>query len=265
MLNKFKIIIRILIYKFGLEIHKKSLLNQIDDPFFVLSKLLDGQKIKLIVDGGASIGDTSARFSSLFPHAVIHAFEPFPKFYNILKKNCSRNLLIKPHDNALSDTNGQKILNINKSEGTNSLLNTKLDKNHHHHDLLTPVGSVEVKTITLDELFPNAIIDILKLDLQGGEFDALIGAKELISNHKINSILCEIIFDKHYQSQKNGTELLSFIESNGFSLFNFYQCNYHQGKLIQADALFFHKSTQTLINKNADKYFMQFSKYLNLS
>ena len=37
-----------------------------DEPFFIAAKILKESSINIIVDGGASIGDTSLRLSELF-------------------------------------------------------------------------------------------------------------------------------------------------------------------------------------------------------
>ena len=63
-----------------------KLFDDSDDPMFVLSKILEPNKVNMIIDGGASIGDTSQSFSKLFPNALVHAFEPFPPFLDALQK-----------------------------------------------------------------------------------------------------------------------------------------------------------------------------------
>jgi hypothetical protein len=157
---------------------------------------------------------------------------------------------------------GTDSLNINKSEGTNSLLCSCVSKNHPHHDLLASVNKVNVVTKKLDRLFPTETIDILKLDLQGGEYNTLIGAVNLLTSNRIKSIICEVIFEKSYNNQKNAFDLISLIETYNFKLFNLYQCHYHHGKLLQADALFFHSSIIEIVEENSKNQLMPHSKYL---
>ena len=52
---------------------------------FLLSKLLSSRKVKCIIDGGASIGETSKRFSDIFCNAFVHAIEPYPNFYKCIE------------------------------------------------------------------------------------------------------------------------------------------------------------------------------------
>jgi len=239
-----------------------NLTKRSDDPFIIINKLLPVFDTKLIVDGGASIGDTSMKLSKLFPFAIVHAFEPFPKFYHILEDICKKNPRIIPYDFALSNVETTDSLNVNKSEGTNSLFRSSVSKDHPHHDLLAPVSKVDVFTKKLDNLFPTETIDILKLDLQGGEYNTLIGATNLLTSNRVKSIICEIIFEKSYHNQKNAFDLISMIETYNFKLFNLYQCHYHHGKLLQADALFFHKSIDYTVIKSSMNYIMPHSKFL---
>jgi len=259
---KLKFLLKKLILFLGYSLLNINIIKRSDDPFIIISELLPVFDTKLIVDGGASIGDTSIKLAKLFPFSKVHAFEPFPKFYHILEGICKKNVNITAYNFALSDVEGTNSLNINKSEGTNSLFRSCVSKDHPHHDLLAPVSKVDVFTKKLDYLFPTETIDILKLDLQGGEYNALIGAIDLLTSNRIKSIICEIIFEKSYHDQKNAFDIISLIESYNFKLFNLYQCHYHHGKLLQADALFFHKSKDDTVVKSSMKYIMPHSKFL---
>ena len=52
-------------------------------------------------------------------------------------------------------------------------------------------------------------VDILKLDLQGGELDALDGASKSLKEGKIKCILCEVMFECHYYNQPSAGKLLN--------------------------------------------------------
>jgi FkbM family methyltransferase len=261
---KLKVLVRSFLKHFKLSILNTELVDKSDNPFFVISKILTNSETKTIVDGGASVGNTSKELAKLFPNAVVHAFEPFPKFFQTLQEACKSEKRIISYQYALSNNDGTMLLNINKSEATNSLLRTEIQKNHPHCDLLASTGTTKVEIKTLDSLFASEEIDVLKLDLQGGEYDALIGANNLLIKGKIKIIICEVLFEKCYQNQRKASDLINFIESKGFEILNFYQCNYHHGRLLQSDVVFYHKSIAELIVKETSKGFMPHSKYLNL-
>ena len=215
-----------------------------DDPFIILSKVLDPPQIKLVIDGGASIGDTSQRLSVLFPNAVVHAFEPFPDLHQELQNKTNLNAKIIAHLLGLGKSEDKVIFNINKSQGTNSILKSNNRSKEIYGEQMSIEKEILIPINSLDNLFDcheNQCIDILKLDLQGYELDALIGATNLLEKGQIKAILCEVMFEPSYENQPSWIEIVSFIEKYELSLFNLYQKHYYQGRLTQADMIFLRK------------------------
>ena len=247
---------------FNYTILNNELIFNSDDPVRVVSNILDVDKVKIIVDGGASIGDTSKKFSAAFQNATVHAFEPFTKFFRLLKENSKNHNRIIPYSCALSNSSSLEYLNVNVSEGTNSLLRSEAQMTHPHFDLLKTKESIQVETKPLDILFPNETIDLLKLDLQGGEYNALQGAENLLKHERIKCIICEVMFQKSYKNQRNGSELIMYLEKQGFKIFNFYQNHYHHGELLQSDIVFYHNSISSDVDRLKKENFLPFSKYL---
>ena len=261
MLNFLKNKLLFMMSKFGYNIRKQVIIDKSNNPIWVVSKILNVDKVNIIVDAGASIGDITLNLTEVFPNSVIHAFEPFPEFFKILNERSEINNRIIPYSCALSDSDGIDFLNINKSEDTNSLLNTDVHESNPHSDLLETQDTTEVETKTLDLIFPNETIDLIKLDLQGGEYNALQGAKNLLNDQRIKCIICEVMFQKIYKNQRKGSELILFLEKQGFKIFNFYQNHYHHGELLQADVIFYHKSIYNEIDLFKKENFLPFSRY----
>jgi FkbM family methyltransferase len=242
-----------------------KLYDDSDDPMFVLSKILEPETVNTIVDGGASIGETSQIFSKLFPNAVVHAFEPFPTFLDSLKKKSHRNKHIKVCPVALGNNNSSKAFNVNLSEGTNSLLKPNEFATEIYGSIFKTERIIDIQVVKLDEWFKtseNQIIDILKLDLQGGELDALRGAKNLFEQDLIKTVLCEFMFTNTYQEQASWIELARSIENYGLRFFNLYQKHYYKGQIIQADLLFIHPSILEESKERRMKNFHFFSNIL---
>ena len=248
-------IIRSFIAPFGFELRRKKQFEQADDPYHALPLLLDSKEVTTIIDAGASIGDISQKLANLFPLATVHAIEPYPPFHESLESIASKNKRIRPAKLALSDQNGSKFLQINKSEGTNSLLKSNEDGKKIYGDLLSTTGQIKVKSQTLDDfIHEHAIeqVDLLKLDLQGSELPALIGASKALSEGRIKCILCEIMFHPSYESQSSAAAILhDLTERHDYTLFNLYQPNYHHGYLLQVDALLFHSSIHSVAMEKA--------------
>lgn len=251
---------------FNYELRSKNQYKLSDDPVFVLSKILEPENVNLIIDGGASIGDTSQQLSKLFPYAKVHAFEPFPKFLNVLYEKANQNPRIIVHPLALGKENCKKRFNINLSEGTNSLLQPSQKSKEIYGALMEPEATIEVSQKKLDDCIKSTInqnIDILKLDLQGGELDALKGAEKLFKAGRVKAILCELMFEKAYQGQASWIELASLIEDYGLRLFNIYQKHHYNGQIIQADLLFIHSSVLEMSKEKRTISFHKFSDILN--
>ena len=252
--------------KLGYEMTPITKRMKSDDPFLILQRLLGEHKVTVIVDGGASIGDTSERFCNLFPEAVVHAFEPYPPFQEFIRRKSLENPRIKLAPFALAETSGDVVMHVNQSEGTNSLLKPDIEgKGSIYGELLKGKGTVKVKVTSLDDWMRNARIpkvDVLKLDIQGLELEALRGAGESLGNGQVMSIVCEIMFNKCYQEQASWAELVTEIMGHGFALYNFFDHQYANGQLCQTDGLFFHESILESVLEEGAGHFHSYSNLL---
>ena len=137
-----------------------------------------------------------------------------------------------------------------------------MNQDHPHAQFLETMQTIQVVTKKLDILFPNETIDLLKLDLQGGEYNALKGAINLLNDKRIKCIISEVMFQKCYKNQRNASELLLFLEKNGFKIFNFYQNHFHHGKLLQSDVILYHHTISDKVELLKKKSFIPHSKFL---
>lgn len=254
MLNLVKKLIHSILDLLGYHLRRNKTIEQSDDPYHAISILLDKEKTITIIDAGASIGDISQKLMKMFPLATVHSIEPYPPFHAHLEKIATNNPRLVVKKLALSDENGSRFLQINKSEGTNSLLKSNDKGKEIYGELLSNTGEIEVKSQTLDDyIIENSIeqVDLLKLDLQGSELPALTGSAKALTDGKIKCILCEIMFQPHYESQPSASEILhELMDKHDYTLFNLYQHHYHHGYLCQTDALLFHSSIyKTAIKK----------------
>ena len=78
---------------------------------------------------------------------------------------------------------------------------------------------------------------ILKLDVQGFEFEALQGCESLIG--RFEWVYCECSFVELYSGQKLAADIIEWLANRGFRLIGTYNPSYdRQGISIQADLLF---------------------------
>jgi len=77
----------------------------------------------------------------------------------------------------------------------------------------------------LKTLIPQ--VDILKIDVEGHEFEVLIGAKKLLNKSSSLEILCEI-----WDNNLNYHKIIKYLESLNFELIRKINDNYIFKKLI---------------------------------
>jgi len=148
-------------------------------------------------DIGANVGFYSLLFSLNCKH--VFAFEPFPRNLSYLERMCRinglDNVTVLPF--AVSDHVGFSSFQA----GANCALG-KLDRS----------GGQPVATISCDEFarLYGVTPSIMKIDVEGGEFDLLRGARELLSDAKP-----DILLSTH--GDKLRQDCLALLKGHGYS------------------------------------------------
>ena len=212
---------------------------------FEVQRQLIRRESPMIFDIGANIGIVTQQYRSLFPTAIIHAFEPFTESYLSLEHLCSRDGKIIPHQIAICENTNKQTLYSNRSAPTNSLLSKDSRSDAlWGQGLLDSNSLVEIKSTTIDCFCTHnniRTIDILKMDIQGAELRALKGAEETLSRQAISLIYLEIIIGETYIGQPKFLEYIQRLDSHGYELFDFYNPVRRYMRLIQTDAIFINK------------------------
>jgi len=205
------------------------------DPFDDIKNLVNIPD-PLIVDGGAFAGPTIKKFLGIFEKPVIHAFEPNPDMVERLIRNfSSRGINIHPM--ALGSENKKIPFFILNAPQSSSFLKPGTWAKNYHGEKMETFQTIDVDSIRLDTFFENTKIDILKLDLQGFELEALKGAEGIL--HNIRLISTEVEFVPLYENQPLFSEIELFLRQRGFRLYNLYELWTHpDGQLTAGDALF---------------------------
>lgn len=157
-----------------------------------------------IIDGGANIGVGCRYWKFLYPDSEVIAFEPDEKNYALLEKNMSGIPGFKAEKKALWSRHG--TLKFHAVGGVGGYA----EKTDLYFDKETVV---EVPAFRLRDLL-NRKIDLLKLDIEGGEMEVLRDCKDLLKN-------VERIFVEHHSflgEPQNLGEFFDILESAGFRL-----------------------------------------------
>lgn len=222
---------------------KLSDCKQPKSPFVEMKDLCQAVSAPIIFDVGAHHGETCRRLRSVFPDAVVYAFEPFAASFEILKANTADDPNIKVFNFGFSDSEGVCAFHSNAKTFTNSLLSTdERGADTWGRNLLETQEVVEARFTTLDafiQMMNLTHVDILKLDAQGAEYMIMEGARESCSAGKLGLVFTEIITQPTYKNQKRLDEALNQFERLGFELHNLYNLSVtDKGKLRQVDAIF---------------------------
>lgn len=172
-----------LIYQFrnGLSIECRRKSTDINEAIVVLSGIEYPQELctlsrenAVVFDVGANIGTFGVFLHSLNGNRDyrLYAFEPFEGNLDLAKKNFERNGLKNYHllPQAVSGKNGKVQFDVSGA----------FDAHKINHNLS---GGIEVESVTLSHFCRQnniAFIDVLKMDIEGSEFEILAADGDFI-------------------------------------------------------------------------------------
>ncbi len=163
------------------------------ERIFYLEYLREGMTV---FDVGANVGELTLIFSRFVGDSgIIHAFEAgsetFQKLETVCKTTGKRNVVL--NHLALSDKNG--VIKLNVYEDAYSSFNTQAARPLKNYGLdLEPVAVEETPATTVDAYCEkNKIenIDLLKIDVEGAEFQVLKGARKMLAAKRVACLTFE--------------------------------------------------------------------------
>lgn len=125
-------------------------------------------------DVGANAGFYSLLAAVLVAPATVYSFEPLPANAAYLHKHLDLNRIrnVKLFELAICDRSGTALFTTEETRAMGKL---------------QPGGNLSVKTETLDALLRMQVLappNFIKMDIEGGEYLALLGAKECFAQHR---------------------------------------------------------------------------------
>lgn len=153
-------------------------------------------------DIGANVGFYSLLAAVLIGAGQVYAFEPLPANLRYLRKHLELNRAqnVKVFEMAISDERGMVSFATEETRGMGHL---------------QPGGNASVQTSTLDALLCEQKIaapDYIKMDIEGAEFRALLGAKDCFSRYgptlflathgrEVHDDCCRLLHSWRYETQ----------------------------------------------------------------
>jgi FkbM family methyltransferase len=163
----------------------------------------------VVVDGGANIGIYSEFLSRCVgPKGVVHSFEPDPDNFMRLGRATRKLPNVRACAAVVGEHSGETVLYISD------------DLNVDHRAYVSEGNArraVQVGMVALDDYFkPGERVDLLKLDIQGYELNALQGAKRVIRENSDIKLLLEFWPYGLKQAGGSWAELIKMLQ--GFAM-----------------------------------------------
>lgn len=194
---------------------------------FMLKNLLT--KDGVFVDVGANIGLMSIFASTVVQDSgKVFSFEPNPATFEILKKNIKLNNLSNVEAIPFGVGSVPKSTKIydrwDAGRGSATLIKPDFDTDSH-----------DIEIVTLNDFFKDSdySIDVIKIDIEGYELEALKGAKEVIEKNS-PILIVEISDNRENFNDAGGKEIFEFVKSiPNYKVFKMYGSKKRASKLVE--------------------------------
>jgi FkbM family methyltransferase len=163
------------------------------ERIFYLKFLREGMTV---LDVGAHVGELTLLFSRFVgDEGGVHAFEASSSTFKRLELVCAaterRNVVL--NQLALSDESGSIRLHV--YDGTLSNFNSQAARPLKNYGLdFEPIGIDEMPATTIDDYCESKKIeriDLLKIDVEGAEFQVMQGARHMLKSKRIRCVTFE--------------------------------------------------------------------------
>jgi len=174
------------------------------------------ENCKNIIDAGSNIGVSVSYFSQTYPEARIECFEPNPEAIEYLRENIERNKMNASINKCALGSENKQVVFYTDSEikGSSNAGSVKLMESKNR-----PASEITVDSRKLSDFIKSgSTIDILKLDIEGGEMGVM---HDLVATGKIDQIRT-IFAEFHYDPKNLPQSLSEFLGILEDSKFHYY-------------------------------------------
>jgi FkbM family methyltransferase len=182
------------------------------------ARLLAAERIDLVLDVGANVGQYAMRLRNSGYRGRIVSFEPYATAFRQLERSASRDPLWETRRLAVADAEGEAELNVAGNSFSSSLLPMTARQLQSAPESRYVAGE-HVRTVRLDSLWDELVGGArvwLKLDVQGFEMRVLQGVGERLQAAR--AVETELSLTPLYEGAELWRRLVDWLYERGFSL-----------------------------------------------
>lgn len=172
----------------------------------------------VVYDIGAATGVVSRTLAKLANVQAVHAFEPIPDSFQLLREYVAGYPRVVCHNVALGDRNQREKLHLSAQPDSSSLLPMA-----ETHKMEFPGSAdcreIEVEVVRLDDFVAAQQLplpDVIKIDVQGYELEAFKGGLQTLRHARY--CIIEVSFTPLYEGSPIFDDVYQFMISQGFIL-----------------------------------------------
>ena len=165
----------------------------------------------IVLDIGANIGFYATILSDIVGEkGVVHCFEPDSKNFEHLKKTTADFKNIKINNKAVGP----------KTEKLKIYTSKNLNVDHRTYKPEEYDKEIEIDAVSIDDhLASNPKVDLIKMDIQGFEMQAIQGMQTILDKNKDIKLISEFWPYGLKKAGSSVTEYFNFLQSKGFTCY----------------------------------------------
>jgi FkbM family methyltransferase len=170
-----------------------------------------GLHVSMAIDGGAAIGEWTARFKRLYPDARVLCVEPRQEAQNELERLTAKLPGVHVAKTLLGDHDGQVEFHVHSDQSSVFKNATGSDFGELRHVPMTTLDTL-VETLGLSRP------DLIKLDLQGAELMCLRGSTRCLAHAE--AVILEVQIAPLYKDAPLLADVIGFMANAGFRTYD---------------------------------------------
>ena len=165
----------------------------------------------LFIDAGANAGSYTLLASVVIGANVI-SVEPCPDTYLRLTANIKLN--------TVGDKVAAEKVSLGSEEGSVKFSTDYGPMNHVLREGESSSRTVTVRQTTLDRIVGSESPSLIKIDVEGYEYELLRGASDTLNNQELNAVILEMNSNQDYYGSSS-VEIVNIMDDYGFRMFRY--------------------------------------------